>query len=67
MFENADPDTGFILIPDMKWDGKDLNSLYLQAIVHKHGLKSVRDLNKSHLPLLNNILEEGAVSNNFIF
>ncbi|XP_071121680.1 m7GpppX diphosphatase-like [Mytilus edulis] len=60
VFENADPDTGFILLPDMKWDGKDLNSLYLQAIVHKHGLKSVRDLNKSHLPLLNNILEEGA-------
>ena len=62
VFEDSNEESGFILIPDMKWDRKDLNSLYLQAIVHKHDIKSIRDLNKSHLPLLKNILEKGTVS-----
>ena len=62
VFEDSNEESGFILLPDMKWDRKDLNSLYLQAIVHKHDTKSLRDLNKSHLPLLKNILEKGTVS-----
>ncbi|KAJ8302032.1 hypothetical protein KUTeg_021019 [Tegillarca granosa] len=59
VFEDcSSEDTGFILLPDMKWDRKDINSLYLQAIVHKHGIKSLRDLDQSHLPLLKNILKK---------
>ncbi|KAK6173523.1 hypothetical protein SNE40_016956 [Patella caerulea] len=57
--EDVDPETGFILLPDMKWDRKDVNSLYLVAIVNKHGVKSLRDLNKQCLPLLKNILNTG--------
>ncbi|CAG8677810.1 24393_t:CDS:2 [Gigaspora rosea] len=61
IFEDVDEEKGFILLPDMKWDCKTLESLYLVAIVHKNGIKSMRDLNESHLPLLkslrNNILE----------
>lgn len=59
VFEDPDPEIGFILLPDMKWDLKDLESLYLIAIVHKRGLKSLRDLSKDHLPLLKNIKQQG--------
>lgn len=62
IYEDADPDTGFVLLPDMKWDRQDVTALYLQAIIHRHDIKSIRDLNQSHLPLLKNILERGKVS-----
>jgi m7GpppX diphosphatase len=38
-----------------KWDLKTLSSLYLSAILHRHDLSSIRDLNESHIPLLQNI------------
>ncbi|CAG8780231.1 7121_t:CDS:2, partial [Cetraspora pellucida] len=61
IFEVDGEEKGFILLPDMKWDGKTLESLYLVAIVHNNDIRSLRDLNDSHLPLLkslrNNILE----------
>ncbi|KAK7471421.1 hypothetical protein BaRGS_00035909 [Batillaria attramentaria] len=59
VFEDPDPETGFILLPDMKWNRSDLESLYLVAIVHKHGIHSIRDLRREHLPLLKNILVKG--------
>ena len=62
VYEDPDTQNGFILLPDMKWDGKMMESLYLVAIVHKHGIKSLRDLDESHLPLLRNILKKGLVS-----
>lgn len=55
MFEDKDPETGFILLPDLKWDGRNVENLYLLGIVHKHDLKSLRDLNGSHLDLLRNL------------
>ncbi|SPP83154.1 m7GpppX diphosphatase [Drosophila guanche] len=55
VFEDKDPETGFILLPDLKWDGRNVENLYLLGIVHKHDIKSIRDLNGSHLPLLRNI------------
>lgn len=57
--EDPDPEIGFILLPDMKWDRKQVEDLYLVAIVHKHNIKSIRDLNEGHLPLLRNILQKG--------
>ncbi|XP_069692375.1 m7GpppX diphosphatase [Periplaneta americana] len=59
IFEDPDPETGFILLPDLKWDAKQVEDLYLLAIVHKEGIKSLRDLRASHLPLLKNIEEKG--------
>ncbi|XP_054157236.1 m7GpppX diphosphatase-like, partial [Oppia nitens] len=53
--ENADPESGFVLLPDMKWDGIQLESLYLVAICRKSGIRSLRDLNETHLPLLLNV------------
>lgn len=55
LFEDADPVNGFIILPDMKWDGKTMENMYCLAIVHQKGIRSLRDLNASHLSLLANI------------
>ncbi|XP_037271565.2 decapping enzyme, scavenger [Rhipicephalus microplus] len=55
LFEDPDPETGFILLPDMKWDTKQPENLYVLVICHKHGIRSLRDLTADHLPLLRNI------------
>jgi len=59
VFEDPDPQTGFILLPDFKWDGKQTEDLYLIAIVHCRDIKSIRDLNAQHLPLLKNVSRKG--------
>ncbi|XP_043729472.1 m7GpppX diphosphatase [Cervus elaphus] len=59
VFENPDPSDGFVLIPDLKWNQQQLDDLYLIAICHRRGIKSLRDLTPEHLPLLRNILQEG--------
>ncbi|XP_048368494.1 m7GpppX diphosphatase [Sphaerodactylus townsendi] len=59
IYENPDPASGFVLIPDLKWDQKQLDDLYLIAICHCRGIKSLRDLTADHLPLLKNISKEG--------
>ncbi|XP_015277994.1 PREDICTED: m7GpppX diphosphatase isoform X1 [Gekko japonicus] len=62
IYENPDPTDGFVLIPDLKWDRKQLDDLYLIAICHCRGIKSLRDLTAEHLPLLKNISKEGKSS-----
>lgn len=47
-------DDEFILLPDYKWNGQK-ESLYLLAIVTDRTIKSIRELNGSHLQLLENI------------
>lgn len=61
IFEDDDPKIGFILAPDLKWDGKILEVLYLLAIVHQRDIKSLRDLTAKHLPLLTNIRDKSLV------
>ncbi|KAL3275142.1 hypothetical protein HHI36_019911 [Cryptolaemus montrouzieri] len=58
VFEDPDAESGFILLPDLKWGG-EVDTLYLLAICHKKGIKSLRDLNEQHLPLLKNINKKG--------
>ncbi|EDV43778.1 uncharacterized protein Dana_GF18649 [Drosophila ananassae] len=55
VFEDDDAETGFILLPDLKWDGRNVENLYLLGIIRKHDIKSLRDLNGSHLNLLRNL------------
>ncbi|XP_012627794.1 m7GpppX diphosphatase isoform X1 [Microcebus murinus] len=59
VFENPDPLDGFVLIPDLKWNQQQLDDLYLIAICHRRGIRSLRDLTPEHLPLLRNILRQG--------
>ncbi|GAB1609723.1 m7GpppX diphosphatase-like [Argonauta hians] len=58
VYEDPDPEKGFILLPDLKWDGISIDFLYLVVICHKRNIKSIRDLNQSHLPMLKSILTE---------
>ncbi|KAM6969887.1 m7GpppX diphosphatase [Aplochiton taeniatus] len=59
VYEDPDRDVGFVLLPDFKWDQKQLDDLYLIAIVHRRDIKSLRDLTSQHLPLLRNIANKG--------
>lgn len=59
IFEDPSEETGFILLPDLKWDGKTVEQLYLLALVHPKGIKSLRDLTAAHLPLLRNLKASG--------
>uniref|UniRef100_A0A0B6ZXP3 m7GpppX diphosphatase n=1 Tax=Arion vulgaris TaxID=1028688 RepID=A0A0B6ZXP3_9EUPU len=57
--EDPDPVVGFVMVPDIKWDRKNIEALYLIAIVHQHNIRSIRDLTNEHLPLLKNVLHKG--------
>eukprot|EP00088_Acartia_fossae_P071257 TRINITY_DN9748_c0_g1_i13.p1 TRINITY_DN9748_c0_g1~~TRINITY_DN9748_c0_g1_i13.p1 ORF type:complete len:705 (-),score=118.84 TRINITY_DN9748_c0_g1_i13:132-2192(-) len=59
IYENPDPNHGFLMAPDFKWTGAQIEDLYVLAIVHRKGIKSLRDLNSSHLPLLYNLRDQG--------
>ncbi|GMH35601.1 hypothetical protein BSKO_03469 [Bryopsis sp. KO-2023] len=59
LFEDSDPDIGFMLIPDLKWDQKNLEELYCVAICKRRDIRSLRDLNVSQLPLLKHIRDQG--------
>lgn len=54
IYEDLDPTNGFILLPDYKWNGQ-VESLYVLSIVMHRDIKSLRDLNSSHLPMLENM------------
>lgn len=60
IFEDPNPEIGFVLLPDLKWDGRNIENLYILVITHKRDIKSLRDLNNSHLPLLRNIRTRAA-------
>lgn len=86
LYEDPDPETGFLILPDLKWDRKTISTLvsiacavplqyadavsfwqYLSAIVFDKSIRSLRDLEKRHLPLLLNIKNssEDVVKRNF--
>lgn len=57
IYHDKDPESGFVLLPDMKWDKVSMDALYLIAIVNRMDVASVRDLNESHLAFLKNLNE----------
>ncbi|CAF0707519.1 unnamed protein product [Brachionus calyciflorus] len=58
IFEDPDPQNGFILLPDMKWDCKVVDNLYVLAIVHQKDLLSLRNLTGEHIGLLENVRDK---------
>ncbi|XP_072933841.1 m7GpppX diphosphatase [Epargyreus clarus] len=56
---NPDKKEGFVLVPDLKWDGVTKETLYLLALVQPRDIKSLRDLDGRHLPLLKRVRDEG--------
>lgn len=59
LYRDDDPKTGFVILPDLKWDRRTLGSLYLVAIVKDSDLTNMRDLTKDHIPLLKKIKQAG--------
>eukprot|EP00242_Pyramimonas_sp_CCMP2087_P014524 CAMPEP_0198197488 /NCGR_PEP_ID=MMETSP1445-20131203/1092_1 /TAXON_ID=36898 /ORGANISM="Pyramimonas sp., Strain CCMP2087" /LENGTH=301 /DNA_ID=CAMNT_0043866787 /DNA_START=65 /DNA_END=970 /DNA_ORIENTATION=- len=55
ILEDPDPEVGFMLHPDLKWDQVHPESLYCLAICHRRDIRSLRDLTSAHLPLLTNM------------
>lgn len=53
LFKNED----YIVLPDMKWDGKSIDSLYCCCIVYDGSISSLRDLNSDHIEYLERIQE----------
>ena len=56
-------DNKFVLLPDLKWimdsdKKRNINNMYCLAIVRDYNLKSIRELNNSHLDLLKHIYKE---------
>ncbi|KAI0674140.1 scavenger mRNA decapping enzyme [Trametes maxima] len=60
LFRDPDPESGYVLLPDMKWDLTTLSSLYLVAISLNRSIRSLRDLNKTHLGMLRSIRQKAA-------
>jgi len=61
ILQDCDAETGFTLLPDLKWDQAQVEQLYCVAIVRRRDVKSIRDLTSEHLPLLKNVLERSYV------
>lgn len=61
LYDNEDPLNGFVILPDLKWNCSELNSLYLVAIARQAGLYSLRDLRRKHVPILKEIRKKGKV------
>ncbi|KAI0684504.1 scavenger mRNA decapping enzyme [Cytidiella melzeri] len=60
LYRSPTPEHGFVLLPDMKWDLMTTSSLYLVAIALTNSVRSLRDLRKTHLPMLRSIREEAS-------
>ncbi|KAI8374550.1 HIT-like domain-containing protein [Radiomyces spectabilis] len=54
IYRDTDPKTGFVILPDMKWDGSK-ESLYWVVIAARDDIYSLRSLTPDHLDLLKNI------------
>ncbi|KXS21460.1 HIT-like protein [Gonapodya prolifera JEL478] len=55
VFDDKDPELGFVLLPDSKWDRQNPHSLYLQVIVRRRDVRSLRDLTSAHAQFLKHI------------
>ena len=42
----------------MKWDSRVVDNLYLLAICHRKNIRSIRDLDASHIAMLENIRDK---------
>ncbi|KAL9047095.1 MAG: hypothetical protein Q9214_000243 [Letrouitia sp. 1 TL-2023] len=56
--EGANPDDGFLMLPDLNWDRKTLSSLHMLGLVERRDIWSLRDLKKSHVGWLKHMREK---------
>ncbi|EJD05719.1 scavenger mRNA decapping enzyme [Fomitiporia mediterranea MF3/22] len=60
LYRDDSPITGFMILPDMKWDLINISTLYLTALTFNRSIRSLRDLSREHLPMLKNIRREAS-------
>ncbi|OCB84155.1 FACT complex subunit SPT16 [Sanghuangporus baumii] len=60
LYRDDSPEAGFLIVPDMKWDLANTSTLYLVALSLNRKIRSLRDLNRHHLPMLKNIRREAS-------
>ena len=46
--DDADKEKGFLILPDTRWDGVNIESMYLVALAYRDDIKSLRDLKPIH-------------------
>lgn len=49
---------GFLLLPDLNWDRKTMDTLHLLALAERRDIWSLRDLRKRHVDWLKNMREQ---------
>lgn len=52
VYHDTDKHSGFVLLPDMKWDKISMDALYLCTIVNRTDISSIRDLRGVDVPFL---------------
>ncbi|KAI8968369.1 HIT-like domain-containing protein [Mycotypha africana] len=57
IYHDKDPGTGFVILPDMKWNGS-VETLYWVAIAMRSDILSLRSLRSEHLPLLKKLKQK---------
>ncbi|GAX79150.1 hypothetical protein CEUSTIGMA_g6590.t1 [Chlamydomonas eustigma] len=60
IFEDPDPQNGFMMHPDMKWDKTTTQQLYCLVLCNRRDILNLRSLTAEHLPLLYNIKKQAA-------
>lgn len=58
IYKESGAEEGFLLLPDLNWDRKTLESLHLLGIVERRDIWSVRDLKKSMAPWVKHMREK---------
>ena len=58
IFNDKDPESGFGLWPNYKWDRSDINAFDCLMIVQDVKLRTLRDLTAKHIPLLQRMLKQ---------
>ena len=61
LYKDPHPVNGFVILPDLKWDFQDVDSLYVIAIVNRRDVLSLRDVTGEHVKLLRSIRGKGKV------
>ncbi len=51
----------FIILPDIMWDVKAIESLHVLGLVKSHDIHSIRDLKPEHIQMLESLLEKTTV------
>lgn len=46
--EDENKERGFLILPDTRWDGINIETLYLVALVYREDIRSLRDLKPIH-------------------